>query len=452
MKTTSPRASIPALHARVPSRALTTRVSVGALGVLACASLLAVPAAHAQTTAAASVPASGQTKVYVADRGDDETGPVEVPDDGRIRSGAALAFRDNGDGTITDLNTGLMWEKKCAGCTGPHDVAERYRWSGDGEAETIWDWIESVNAEGDRGFAGYSDWRVPNVRELVSIVDYGALLPAVTGEFHREAAAHKCADATPVDCSRTDDGEYWTSTTFADFPAHALAVYFGMGLVNDRVKTGLRYVRAVRGGPLSATGQVTSYAALTAKASGQMADVRDDGRVRAGRPPAFRDNGDGTITDLATGLMWEKKCDGCGGLHDFALDLRWSGNGDEMTVWDWQSKVNREASSGFAGHSDWRIPNVKELQTIVDYERFNPAVTRTFDGDRCGLGCTDIRTAACSCTAMSAYWTSTTFAGRPADAVVVAFHLGLIETRAKSAFARVRAVRGGVATPATTQR
>jgi hypothetical protein len=437
MKTTSPRAH---------------KASV--VCALACSSILVARGAFGQAeqpSAAPSLPATGQTKPYPADRAGDHTGAVSVPDDGQVQAGAALRYRDNGDGTITDLNTGLMWEKKCAACGDLHDLQGRYRWSGDGKAETIWDWLGRVNSEGEHGFAGHSDWRMPNVRELVSIVDYGALLPAVGSEFRGERCAHACTDVTEAGCSCTDDGEYWSSTTFADFPAHALVVYFGMGLVNDRVKTGLHYVRAVRAGGLPATGQTTSYRSATTGASGAMTAVPDDGRLRAGRPPAFRDNGDGTVTDLGTGLMWEKKCDGCGGLHDAGLDLRWSGDGDP-TVWDWQARVNAEGRGGFAGHSDWRVPNVKELQSIVDYERFNPAVSRTFDGDRCGRGCTDLGKPQCSCTGMSAYWSSTTLAGRPNDAVVVAFHLGLIETRAKNAFARVRAVRGAITNAADAPR
>ena len=62
----------------------------------------------------------------------------------------------------------------------------------------------------------------------------------------------------------------------------------------------------------------------------------------------FTDNGDGTITDKATGLMW---------MQDD------SGNG--MT---WEEALKFAESKEFAGCSDWRLPNIKELQSIVDYE------------------------------------------------------------------------------------
>jgi len=195
---------------------------------------------------------------------------------------------------------------------------------------------------------------------------------------------------------------------------------------------------------LPATGQSTSYAAATLEGAGKRVPVPDDSAVRAGRPPAFRDNADGTVTDLRTGLMWEKKCAGCGGLHDLGLELPWSGSGGEMTIWDWQANLNTAGGAGFAGYADWRLPNVKELQSIIDYERFNPAVTRTFDGDLCGLGCTELANPQCSCTSMSTYWSSTTFPGSSSRAIVVAFNLGLINERPKNELAYVRAVRGGM--------
>jgi hypothetical protein len=85
------------------------------------------------------------------------------------------------------------------------------------------------------------------------------------------------------------------------------------------------------------------------------------------------------------------------------------------------------------------------LQSIIDYERFNPAVPAAFDGSLCGLGCNDLDRAECSCTCMSPYWSSTTFGGRPTEAFVVTFNLGLIETRLKSEPARLRAVRNASA-------
>jgi len=59
-------------------------------------------------------PATGQTTASQADKNDGIAGPVDVPDDGTVQAGAPLTYTDNEDGTITDNNTGLMWEKKAA--------------------------------------------------------------------------------------------------------------------------------------------------------------------------------------------------------------------------------------------------------------------------------------------------------------------------------------------------
>lgn len=194
-----------------------------------------------------------------------------------------------------------------------------------------------------------------------------------------------------------------------------------------------------RGGA-PASGQRIPYGAR--RAGDRIASVPDDGMLRSGAPPSFIDNRDGTITDAATGLMWEKKCDGCDGLHDVRRQARWSSAHDE-TVWDWLAAVNAENGSGFAGHDDWRLPNLKELHSLLDYDRFNPSVGTAFDGASCGLGCTDLSDPACSCTETSEYWTSTTQAASPDLAFYVGFHLGLVGDLAKSDDLPMRAVRGG---------
>ena len=187
-------------------------------------------------------PASGKTQPSEAELNDDISGPVPVPDDGAVQAGRPLAFRDNGDGTITDLNTGLMWEKKGT-ASGLHDVDTFYVWSGDGSQETIWDWLADVNAEDGVGFAGYNDWRIPNAKELGSITDYGQNDPAVTSAFNSSCDD----DCTVLTCSCSLSDGHWSSTTLAS-PVFALAVDYGIGETFHSFKTNFRPVRAVRGG------------------------------------------------------------------------------------------------------------------------------------------------------------------------------------------------------------
>jgi hypothetical protein len=193
----------------------------------------------------AQFPATGQTTAYTADKNDGIVGPVAVPDDGTVQAGATLNYQDNGDGTITDLNTGLMWEKK-SDDGDLHDKDNIYRWSGNGSQETIWDWLDDVNAEGGTGFANHTDWRIPNVKELQSIVNYEVTpSPAVSSAFNTGCVA-ACSVTT---CSCTGTGfVYWSSSTYANGPTNAWTVDFDFGDVNPVAKSDFRFVRAVRGG------------------------------------------------------------------------------------------------------------------------------------------------------------------------------------------------------------
>jgi hypothetical protein len=103
--------------------------------------------------------------------------PVTFPGDGQGH-GPPLRDQDNGDGTITDLNTRLMWEKKspdttpgsCLGTPNPFILAEQ----GVNRECTLEEARDSyIPALNNVAFAGHTDWRLPNVKELMSIVDYG---------------------------------------------------------------------------------------------------------------------------------------------------------------------------------------------------------------------------------------------------------------------------------------
>jgi hypothetical protein len=213
--------------------------------------------------------------------------------------------------------------------------------------------------------------------------------------------------------------------------------------------------RAQAGGQLLASGQTTSYV------------LNDDGAIKAGAALSYTDNGDGTITDNNTGLMWEKKVmldftQNRDNPHDADNCYQWSGYCDDSdeecgtcldcsickncsvsdaTVYQWVAELN---AANFAGHNDWRIPNVRELQSILDYGHFSPIVAPAFNGASCGTSCTDMTSPACSCTQGESYWSSTTSAYDAIDAWSVSFYDGSNLDDWKSNCNHVRAVRGGL--------
>src|SRR5437879_5351345 len=177
-----------------------------------------------------------------------------VRDDGVVQAGGALRYQNNGDGTITDLNTGLMWEQKirdAVGAEGLHDVNLKLPW--DSATTTIWDWLEEVNTEGGTGLAGYNDWRIPNVKELQSIVDYGTFSPSVDVAFNNGPGTGPCSVSECSLTEKTTPINYWSPTSLAINPVNAWFVAFnsGGGFVGFDVKSNRNLtVRAVRGGCL----------------------------------------------------------------------------------------------------------------------------------------------------------------------------------------------------------
>lgn len=146
-----------------------------------------------------------------------------------------LRYTDNGDGTITDGNTGLVWQKCGMGQTGSDcsgGAAAAYNWyQAAGVSNATYNPPAAfANACGSLNLGGHTDWRLPTSNELIDIVDYGQYNPAI--------------DATYF--PNTEPGFYWSSDTEAGSPSSAWYVNFQDGDDNAVAATGGYYVRCVR--------------------------------------------------------------------------------------------------------------------------------------------------------------------------------------------------------------
>jgi hypothetical protein len=258
------------------------------------------------------------------------------------------SFTNVGDGTVTDNVTGLMWQQVDGG-------------------EMTWESARDFAAK--LRLAGYADWRLPTAHELFSILNHGrnpALDPAY---FPRSAAEY-----------------WWSGETLASDPNRVWVTNSGGGIgPHPREETiaagGAKrfHVRCVRG-------------------------LHPNTAAPARR---FTMGHDGTVTDRATGLMWQQDA------------------AEEMS---WEDALRYAASLALADRHDWRLPNIKELQSLNDETRTNPSLDRdAFPTAR-----------------VAEYWSSTTLFSREATrAWVIDLRFGIATYTYKTALRLVRCVRSG---------
>jgi hypothetical protein len=345
------------------------------------------------------VAASGQTTSYAS--GDDASLHEGVP-------WPATRYVDNQNGTVTDKLTGLIWLKN-AGCFAP----------------TVWAGALADVNQLASGACGLSDgstagqWRVPNIVELESMVDVSASNPAVTA-------------GSPF--TNVSNGIYWSSTPYfggQEGTFFAWTIRFADGnYVNDSINNVMasssNAVWAVKGGGggavrLQATGTYVPFA------------NGDDGTLEVGVPlpaPRMQDNGNGTVTDTLTGLVWLKQAN--------CINQVWAAA---------VAAVNTLAS-GQCGLSDgsvagnWRMPNRKEMQSLADRMQNNEA---DYFGESFVSGNSGVASQPAIFTGfitLQNYWTSTTDAADVSQAwTVFSCDFGVYSI-AKSNVGYTLAVRG----------
>ena len=318
-------------------------------------------------------------------------------------SGNALPDSAMSWAMVKDNVTGLIWEMKTnmdekKDYSNPHDADNTYTWydsnpaTNGGKAGTPgWDTEDFIRTLNDTSYGGYNDWRMPNIRELAYIVNYNIPSPGPV--------------ITPEYFPNTVDLWYWSSTTEATDTEYARLMVFGTGYDDGSSKSESRYARAVRvGQPMSLDYSVVGLFDTT-MGSG----LSDDASATIGE---YTDNGDGTVTDAYTNLMWQQAVPS-----------------DDLT---WEQALSYCADLALAGYTDWRLPTINELRSLVDYCRHSPSINTTYFPN----------------TAASFYWSSTTEASYTDSAWGVDFYDNHCGSEDKSNFSHyVRAVRAGQPVP-----
>jgi len=226
------------------------------------------------------------------------------------------------------------------------------------------------------GFGGYDDWRLPSIKELYSLIQFSGkdVAPeAASGDVpFIDTDAFTFVYGNPNGGERVIDSQYASSTLYVANSAEG-QLLFGVNFADGRIKG---YGLTMPGG-----GDKTFFV--------QCVRGNTDYGINA-----FKDNGDGTVTDDATGLMWARNDSGI----DEPAGLNW----EEALAW-----VEKQNATGYLGYDDWRLPNIKELESIVDYTR-SPATTGSAAIDPV-FGATAITNEAGQAD-FAFYWSSTTHA------------------------------------------
>jgi len=291
---------------------------------------------------AIQLPRTGQTICYdAAGSVIDCTGTMQ---DGELQAGSAWPvprYSDNNDQTIIDAMTGLEWPMDASTPTVGVCSGGMHTW------QEAFGYVACLNQQ---RYLGYSDWRLPNLHELSSLINMRQ--PNIANWIYTQGATNAF------------QGIYWSSTTEAGNIGKAWRVQFGNSDAWSTDKTEGWNVWPVRAGQcgtsgpaqscLSRTGQTISYA------------PGDDGAMQSGaawpgprftKPDGSALTNDGVVLDRLTGLMWQQ-------------------NLNAMVNTTWQSALDYIAGLNalrYLGYSDWRLPNVGELSSLVNRGQANSA-------------------------------------------------------------------------------
>jgi hypothetical protein len=283
--------------------------------------------------------------------------------------GDPFSYVDNEDGTVTDMNTGLMWQK---------DPGDKVTFD------------EALKRADTLVLGGHDDWRVPTIKELYTLIDFRG------GSGRTEAESTPYLDTTVFEfrfgdtsaSERLIDAQFLSTNEYVSTTMNNDPTVFGVNFADGRIKG---YPKM---DPRSRTGKLMFVRYVRGNAYGEN---------------SFVDNRDGTVTDNSTELMWLQQDSG-------GLKAGVNGGGGL----DWEQALSWCEGLSYAGHDDWRLPNAKELQGIVDYAR-SPDTTSSLAIDP--VFATSSITDEGGNANYPFFWTSTTHleGGRAEAAVYVAF-------------------------------
>jgi len=224
-----------------------------------------------------------------------------------------------------DSVTGLTWQRSPdTNLDGSLEPVDKLSW---------WDALAQPDILNSAQFGGYADWRLPNIKELYSLIDFSGIDPS--GYEGNTAGLVPFLDTEVFEFiygdeslqERIIDSQYWTTSEYVSTTMNGDHTVFGVNFADGRIK-----------------GYGTSL--LGTDKTAFVLCVRGNSNYALNE---FVNNSDGTITDQATNLMW---------MQD--------DNGDGL---NWQAALDYAENLVFAQYDDWRLPNTKELQSILDYSR-----------------------------------------------------------------------------------
>jgi hypothetical protein len=254
--------------------------------ILFCLTVVSIEA-QTLTKSIQLLPDTGETTSFTATFGEDNDYSIN-----------AQFYTDNGNGTITDNVTSLMWQKV------------------DGGEMTIENAVIYAN---NLSLGGFSDWRLPTPIESFSILNHQNNMPAINTTYFTQTTA-----------------EYWWTSVFQSGDATKVWCTNSGGGIGNHPK--LETVSA---------GGVKRFHARVVR----------DANPTSTLTSKFTDNGDNTITDNLTQLIWQKT--------------------PVATANTWEQALVYAESLALANASDWRLPNIKELQSLNNESLTNPSVSTT---------------------------------------------------------------------------